>query len=642
MQGIESLNSEQLKAALHMDGPLLIVAGAGAGKTKTITERIANLVRNGVAGGNILAVTFTNKAAKEMKERIHAALEREPARIIESPFVSTFHSLGVYILKNHGNVIGIPKHFAILDESDALSIVKEAIIESGLDPKQYEPRKIRGAISRYKGESMTAESLEAKASSYREEVLAKIWKSYEKRKHNEKALDFDDLLLKSVYILKKHPEVREYYQEKFKYVHVDEYQDTNQVQYELARLLCEKHNNICVVGDSDQTIYSWRGANIKNILRFEEDYRDATVVLLEENYRSTGTILEAANEVIRKNVIRKDKNLFTSKGQGEKITLYEAYDEGNEAKYIAKESAKLIESGVRPDEITVLYRANFQSRILEEAFLSENVPYQVLGVKFFDRKEIKDILCYLKAALNQDSLSDIKRIINIPTRGIGKTTIAKLFAGQRNELPAGMQKKIENFYNLLERIKVFSESNPPSEVIKYIVKESGIEDMLKAGGEEELERLENIQEMATLALKYDDGEFGEYTGLEKLLEDAALASDQDSLMKVTNAVKLMTVHASKGLEFEYVFICGLEHDLFPHSKPAMQSREEGEEERRLFYVAVTRARKKLYLTYASIRTIYGSRQVQAPSEFTYDVPEHLLEREYARNMEDKIVYIELD
>jgi DNA helicase-2/ATP-dependent DNA helicase PcrA len=405
----------------------------------------------------------------------------------------------------------------------------------------------------------------------------------------------------------------------------------------MSKLLCGDKKNICVVGDADQNVYSWRGANLKNILNFEKDYQNAKIIILEENYRSTKNILEAANEVIKKNKYRPDKNLFTKNETGEKISLYEALDENDEAEFVATKVLEILDDLTSVgqnilSEIAVLYRANFQSRVLEEAMLRYNIPYQVLGVNFFERKEIKDTLAYLRAALNPESLSDIKRIINFPTRGIGKVTLAKIFSGQKNSLPIKMQLKINNFYQTLEEIKEKIQNYKASEVIKFTVKKTGIEAELSTGTEEDSERLENIKELATLALKYDNLENG--TGIEKLLEDASLASDQDSIMlsenkkEVVNGVKLMTVHASKGLEFKYVFITGLEDGLFPNKHDGdTKSGEDSEEERRLFYVALTRAKEKLFLSYANYRTIFGSRQINAPSEFIADIPKDILEKE---------------
>jgi DNA helicase-2/ATP-dependent DNA helicase PcrA len=656
-----------------MTGPLLIVAGAGAGKTKTITHRIVNLIKNGVAPEKILAVTFTNKAAKEMRERIIAEIEKNAKGQDKIPFVSTFHSLGVFIIKENARLLGLTKYFTILDENDSTTLIKNILKDIGIDPKRYDPKKIKNIISREKGKfTHLTNYTEREGTNTLEKIVAQVWNLYEKQKVKENSLDFDDLLLKATKLLQDNAEIRKIYQEKWDYIHIDEYQDTNEVQYMMSRLLSENNKNICVVGDADQNIYSWRGANLKNILSFEKDYPNAKIILLEQNYRSTKNILEAANEIIKKNKYRPDKNLFTNNIEGEKIGLYEALDENDEADFVATKILEILDSpadflarGVSQadeprssaplasgdsdpakeesaglsslSEIAVLYRANFQSRALEEAMLRYNIPYQVLGVKFFERKEIKDTLAYLRAALNPEALSDIKRIINFPARGIGKVTLVKIFAGERETLPIKVRIKINNFYKTLEIIKEKIETEKTSAVIKFVVKKSGIEEELGSGTEEDMERLENIKELATLALKYDNLEKG--AGVEKLLEDASLASDQDSIMinqekkKEVNAIKLMTVHASKGLEFKYVFVTGLEDGLFPHERHnETQSGEDREEERRLFYVALTRAKEKLFLSFANFRTIFGSRNINAPSEFISDIPGYLFEKEGEKNL----------
>ena len=628
MQYLDELNDKQKEAVLYTDGPLLIVAGAGAGKTKTITHRIIHLIHLGVNPNSILAVTFTNKAAKEMRDRVLNLLEKRihgvsaPINPSSAPFVSTFHSLGVHIIKENAHLIGLTKHFSIIDESDAISIIKDVMKEHDIDPKQHEPKKIKSIISKSKGDFITLVNYRGEVKSSMQSIVALVWGGYEERLKKEKGLDFDDLLLESVMILRKFPEIKNKYQEKWKYVHIDEYQDTNEVQYEMTKLLVGKEENICVVGDTDQNIYSWRGANIKNMLHFEKDYPNAKIVMLEQNYRSTGKIIAAANSVIEKNQYRVPKTLFTKNVDGEQIVVCEAYDEVCEANFIADEIDGLLREN-KPEDIAILYRANFQSRVLEEAMLGRQIPYQVLGVKFFERKEIKDIISYIKASLNRESLTDIKRIINTPARGVGKVTITKLFAGLFAELPAGMQIKINKFYELLENIHVYIDAHKPSEIIKYIIEKSGLEEELSHGTNEEMERLENMKELVTLAIKYDTQE----DGIEKLLEDASLSSDQDSLINKakTGGVRLMTVHASKGLEFKYVFVTGLEQDLFPHARTGQGTQNDKEEERRLFYVALTRAEKKLFLTYASLRTIFGMKQVNNPSEFIYDIPTHLTE-----------------
>ncbi len=708
---LSELNKEQKEAAVHTKGPLLIIAGAGAGKTKTITHRIVNLIKQGVLPERILAVTFTNKAAKEMRERIVAEIKKNTKGQEKIPFVSTFHSLGVHIIKENARLLELTKHFTILDEGDTTTLIKNILKELGLDPKQYDPKKIKNVISREKGKFIIlSDYVERERNAYGG-IVARVWDLYEKQKMKENSLDFDDLLLKATKLLKDNLEIRKIYQEKWEYIHIDEYQDTNEVQYLMSKMLAEDNKNICVVGDADQNIYSWRGANLKNILSFEKDYPNAKIVLLEENYRSTRNILEAANVVIKKNKFRPDKNLFTKNKNGEKIGLYEALNENDEAEFVATKILEIIdgsanssssgslsvpastalplgpsacetprerkfasplldlnggedthertlgrsdgdgqrkfsaenfrgESGSILAEVAILYRANFQSRVLEEAMLRYNIPYQVLGVKFFERKEIKDTLAYLRAALNPQSLSDIKRIINFPARGIGKVTLVKIFSGERENLPIKAQIKINSFYQTLEEIKEKIHNTKTSDMIKFVVKKSGIEAELSSGTEEDRERLENIKELATLALKYDNlpAQAGLENGLgvEKLLEDASLASDQDSLIinqeKITGkkeapAVKLMTAHASKGLEFKYVFIVGLEDGLFPHQRHDKEEDSDQEEERRLFYVAITRAKEKLFLSFANFRTIFGSRNINTPSEFISDIPADLLEKE---------------
>jgi DNA helicase-2/ATP-dependent DNA helicase PcrA len=652
VEHLNGLNNSQKEAALHTEGPLLIVAGAGAGKTKTITHRILNLMKNGISGDKILAVTFTNKAAKEMKERVHQEIEKNNLAKNNAPFISTFHSLGVYLIKENAQILGLNRYFTILDDGETTSLIKESLKELDLDPKLYEPRKIKSIISKEKGKFTKIDEYLEKNNSYNYNqitgVVAKVWHLYEKKKSKENALDFDDLLVKTTELLKNNEQIRTKYQEKWSHIHIDEYQDTNEAQYLITKFLAEKHQNICVVGDADQNIYSWRGANLKNILNFEKDYKETKIITLEENYRSTQNILEAANEIIKKNKFRPEKNLFTKNKIGEKISLNEGMTETDEAEFVATKIIEIMDKESTKSEefpnIAILYRANFQSRALEEGLLRYNIPYQVLGVKFFERKEIKDTLAYLRLALNKDSLSDVKRVINFPARGIGKVTLAKLFAGKTEEIPSKTMLKIDNFYRTIEEIreKVFTEK--PSEVIKYTIKRTGIESELLSGTDEEKERLENIKELATLALKYDNLENG--LGIEKLVEDASLASDQDSLIiekdkkEEKRGVKLMTIHASKGLEFDYVFITGLEDGLFPSRREGeRKTAEDEEEERRLFYVALTRAREKLFLSFANFRTIFGSRQINAPSEFISDLPQDLIEREGLDNPNVKTIYI---
>lgn len=627
---LDKLNPKQNEAVLHTEGPLLILAGAGAGKTRVITHRIAHLIKQGAEPHQILAVTFTNKAAKEMQERVNEMLNNDkdfsmPISVSGRPFIKTFHSLGVHIIKENADKLGLPKRFTIFDSADSKKAIKESLERAGYDIKQYEPKKIQAIISNQKSDLVTPEKYESSVSmhSYIGDAVVKAWKGYEKRLQEEGALDFDDLLVKTVEILEKYPEVRKRYQNIWKYIHVDEYQDTNEVQYMITKILADSHENICVVGDIDQNIYSWRGASIKNIMNFEKDYPKFKEVILEENYRSTQNILQAANDVIKKNKVRKEKNLFTKNGEGERIIKYQAIDEYDEAKFIVNEAKRLIKEGTDPNEIAFLYRANFQSRVLEEICLQENLPHQVIGTRFFDRKEIKDVMSYIKAALNERDFTSLSRIINVPKRGIGKATVIKLADSLEHELSPATQTKVNNFREFLRTIETKSKEIKPHELISFVTKESGLEESLKKEGDDGQERLENIRELASLAKKYEGYEPEE--GIEKMMEDISLASDQDEMEDNDIGVKLMTVHAAKGLEFDNVFVTGLEAGLFPHARFDEKGEEDNEEERRLFYVAITRAKKRLYLTYTSFRTIYGSKEVNMPSEFLEDISPELSE-----------------
>lgn len=625
-----NLNIRQKEAVGSLDGPLLILAGAGAGKTKTIVHRILNLIKSGVSPHGILAITFTNKAAKEMRDRVNSILESDkdlnlPISMRERPFISTFHALGVHIIRENASLIGLNRHFTIYDRADSKKAIREALDGLGLNKESNDPGSILSAISRAKGDGMSISEYKNKSgNNYRSRIVLSVWEKYDATLAREKALDFDDLLLKTMNILKENPAVREKYSKIWTHIHVDEYQDTNGVQYEIVRLLVGQNNNLCVVGDIDQNIYSWRGATIENILNFEKDYPEAKVIILEENYRSTKNILAAANNVIKKNAMRREKNLFTKNAEGEKIRLTENYTETDEARDIALTCKDLIGKGTRPREIAVLYRANFQSRVLEELFLKKEVPYQVLGVRFFERKEVRDVLSFIRAALNRESAADLVRIINVPPRGIGKATMMKILAHDSDGLTNAMKVKIANFMTMLDEIQSVALSKKPSELVKFVLIRTGIESAAKKNAEEE-EKLENMRELATVARTYDNLAVGE--AVESLLSNAALATDQDELKEDKDAVRLMTVHASKGLEFDYVFIAGLEQDLFPHERMGKEELTEGqeEEERRLFYVALTRARKKVFLSWAQMRTVYGSQRINSPSEFIADIGDDLIE-----------------
>lgn len=628
MEYLQKLNPAQREAVTAGAGPLLVVAGAGAGKTRVITYRIRHLIESGAARPEeILAITFTNKAAREMRERVEALLAPACRQAGEQkrhlPTVGTFHALGSGICREHARALGRTKYFTILNRDDSVALIKQAMRELGVDDKRFEPKKILGTISRLKGDNLTlADFRETAGKEFYPSIVARVWERYQVLVTKAGGFDFDDLLLEAVRLLKRESAILQQYRQRFRHLLVDEYQDTNAIQYELATLLANPTNNLTVVGDVDQSIYSWRGADFENLLKFEKDFPGAKVVLLEENYRSTQTILTAANQVIEKNKKRHEKKLFTRNTEGELISLTTSLSEIAEADFIASEAKKLITAGAKPDEIAVLYRANFQSRVLEEGMLRRGVPYQVLGTRFFDRKEVKDLMAYLKAALNREDYAALARASGAPARGIGKVTLAKLAAGERGGITGATARKVDELYQVLDKIKLAIETKPTSEVIKLTLQTSGLEVKLKRGSEEEVERYENLRELVTLASKYDHLPAPE--GIIALLEEVALASEQDSLNEKREGVKLMTVHAAKGLEFDYVFITGLEQDLFPHTGFGEKDRDE-EEERRLFYVAITRARQKVYLTYAQTRTIYGSRSVTVPSEFIFDIADDLIE-----------------
>lgn len=630
MKDAPKLNPAQAQAVAHKEGALLILAGAGSGKTRVVTHRIAELIRSGVAPERILAVTFTNKAANEMKERVRALLDADLALSPfdapkTRPYIGTFHAVALEILKTFHTAAGLPKRFTIYDRADSARAAKKAIEEANFDPKQLEPRRVIGVMGRAKGDATNRETyLNERATSYIEEAIAEVWEKYDAILKKENALDFDDILFRAYELLRDNAEARAHFQNAWQYVHVDEYQDTNRVQYEITKLLAAPQNNIAAVGDVDQNIYSWRGASIEFILNFERDYPDTTVVPLLENYRSTQTILAAANDAIAKNKRRKEKELFTKNDAGEKITVAGFADENDEAKYVAKEAKYLINYGVKPDSIAVLYRANFQSRVLEEAFLREDVPYQVLGTRFFERKEVKDALSYLRLAMNPDSNADLVRAIATPARGIGKVTLAKVVAGKDYELPAAAAKKVAEFRALIGRIGKTIAEKPASEAVRAAIVDSGMWHLYEKGSDEDAERLENLKELVTVASKYDAEAPGD--GIQKLLEECALQSDQDELeaKKEKHGVKLMTVHAAKGLEFERVFVTGLEEGLFPHERDGMDDVDD-EEERRLFYVALTRAQMKAYLTWAITRRIFGTRAINSPSEFITELDPDLAE-----------------
>jgi DNA helicase-2/ATP-dependent DNA helicase PcrA len=609
----KNLNEAQKMAVVHKKGPLLVLAGAGAGKTRVISHRLAYLVKSGIKPEQILAITFTNKAAEEMKERIKLLLGK-PA-----PFVSTFHALGVYILRKSGRLIGIPKNFSILDKEDSLDLIKDSIKETGLDPRQFQPSRMQAIISKLKGDLVRIEDFEISAGNdFFPRKLSLIWNKYEGLMKKQGALDFDDLVARAVFLFESDKETRRYYQNFWQHLLIDEYQDTNKSQYQLAKILAEEHRNICAIGDLDQAIYGWRGADFRNILNFENDYPDHTTIIFEENYRSTKNILEAASRVIEKNKMRKEKKLISTRHQGEELSLFRALNEEEEAEFVASKIKELLIQRVKPSEIAVLFRTNFQSRVLEEACLKNNIPYQMLGTQFYERREVKDILAYLRTSLNAEDLISLKRIINVPPRGIGRVAVLNYLSGKPNRETA-------KFTKLLKLIKNKIANSKPSDILRFIIKESGYQKYLEGGGEEGREKLENLKELVSIAKRYN--EFNGEEGIEKMLTDISLMSEQDTLDKKGDRVRLMTVHSAKGLEFDYVFITGLEEGLFPHVNAVNDIDERQEEERRLFYVALTRAKEKVFLSFCDSRLIFGARQMNLPTRFLEEIPQSLIKLE---------------
>lgn len=620
MQYLDGLNDAQREAVLTTTGPVSVLAGAGSGKTRVLTTRIYHLIREGVPADRILAVTFTNKAAREMKERLRERLGDSPL-----PFVATFHGLGRELLERYGTRIGIPRYFTIFDRDDSKNAIKRVLKEMDIDAKELSPGFVLSRISKEKGEGNTPEAFREKygRQSFNSRVVSEVWPRYEAIVRKEKALDFDDLICLPVRLLREHEDVRKLAEQLFTHVHVDEYQDTNGLQGSLTGYLSAIHKNLFVVGDIDQTIYTWRGATIENLLGFDEKYPDAKTIVLAHNYRSTKTIVAAGNQIIEKNRNRKEKHAVTDNPDGEPIRLYQAANAEQEATWIVRQIHTSMREGVQPEEIAILFRTNFQSRALEEAVLAAGIPYKVLGTKFLDRKEVKDVLSWVRLALEPSREADRMRAVQSPSRGIGKVTLGKMVEGKRDTLKPAERAKVETFENLVNELSELSEIAIPSSFVKLVIEKSGMAASLLKEGEEGQERLENVKELATLASRFD-GLPGE-EGLAAFLADASLAGDQDEIDRdpTKTGVTLMTVHAAKGLEFDTVFVTGLEEGLFPHGGHDDEKRDE-EEERRLFYVAVTRAKRRLNLTFARVRRIYGTDFFSEPSSFIRDIDEGLV------------------
>jgi DNA helicase-2/ATP-dependent DNA helicase PcrA len=641
---LEGLNEPQREAVLAGDGPLLILAGAGSGKTAVLTRRIAHLVESSRARpGEILAITFTNKAAAEMRERV----ERLVGRRARAMWVMTFHSACARMLRAEAERLGYTRGFTIYDEQDSLRLVKRCIDELDIDPKRFNPRAIRRQISDAKNSVLDAAAYRERISSFFEQTAADVYELYEQRIHAMNAMDFDDLLLRCVNLLELFEEVRERYQHGFAHVLVDEYQDTNRAQYRWLQLLSEEHRNLSVVGDDDQSIYRFRGAEIRNILDFEDDFPDATVIKLEQNYRSTQTILSAANAVVAHNRGRKFKALWTDQGSGEPVHVAELEDEHAEARFVAGEIERLVDEGRSRDEVAVFYRTNAQSRVLEDTLVRYGVTYQVIGgTKFYERAEVKDALAYLTLLTNPQDVVAFQRVVNSPRRGIGETTQARIVAHANTigapvwevaaepeavpGLGAAAQKAVGRFMSTMNRLRERAEDAAVGDLLQEVLTESGYTEALEAERTIESQgRLENLEELVGVAREYDasgatdDGE----PSLEEFLQQIALFSDQDQLRDDEGVLTLMTLHNAKGLEFPVVFMLGCEEGVFPH----MRALDSGdlEEERRLCYVGITRARESLYLTYAKARSLYGARDWNVPSRFLGEIPDELTDREPA-------------
>ncbi len=646
---LADLNPSQREAVAVVDGPVLVVAGAGSGKTRVLTHRIAHLIRDyEVSPFAILAITFTNKAANEMKHRVGRLI----GGVVNAMWVSTFHSACVRVLRREAPRLGYRSSFSIYDDADAKRLVSYCVRDLDLDPKRFPPNNIRAAISNAKNELVDFESFAAQGQGLYHEKVSDVYRLYQQRLLEASAMDFDDLLMITAELFAAFPAVLEHYQERFRYVMVDEYQDTNHAQYVLVNQLAAKHRNVCVVGDSDQSIYAFRGADIRNILEFERDYPDARVILLQQNYRSTEVILEAANAVIANNSARKPKNLWTDLGKGENVVLFEGEDERDEAAFVAEEIAALEDAGRRLDDVAVFYRTNAQSRVMEEVFVRFGVPYQVIGgPKFYDRREVKDAFAYLRALVNPDDTVALKRIINVPKRSIGTTTVGHVDRFAESEgvafhealqkvddnqaLQPRARKSIKEFLGLLGFLREKA-AGGPADAVRAVLDETGMVQAYEAERTiESLGRVENLKEILTVAEEFESAgpglapegeEWADMSGLRRLglfLESVALVADVDDLEDSGGQVTLMTLHNAKGLEFPVVFLTGLEDGVFPHVR-SLGEPDQLEEERRLCYVGITRAMEQLYVTHAWSRNLWGGSNYNPPSRFLGELPKHLL------------------
>ena len=632
MNMLDGLNKEQKEAVLHKEGPCLVLAGAGSGKTKVLTTRIANMINNGIYSGNILAITFTNKAAKEMRDRISNMVENNYA------FVGTFHSFGLRVIRENTEKLGLTSNFTIIDSDDVSSVIKKIMKELDISTKEYSVSYIRNKISFIKNEMLSDSEVDKYLNSPPEKVAVKVYREYEKVLKRNNAVDFDDLLKRPVELFMQNDDILDKYQEKYRYILIDEYQDTNEVQYKLVKLLASKYRNLFVVGDVNQSIYGFRWSNYKNILNFEKDYPDSKSITLNQNYRSTNTILNAANSVIKNNVERKEVNLYSTFGDGVKIKYFRGNDEKDEVKLVIDEIKKLLDEGYDYNDFAILYRTNAQSRNVEDAILKVNWPYRVVGsYYFYKRKEIKDLLCYLRLISNHQDDVSLERVINVPKRGIGDTSINNLrsLARDNNECMfkcLSKPKEVE-FKKLILELTEDAKDLDLTELIDVVLEKSGMKEELEKEHTLEADiRLENLMEFKSITENYQR-ETGT-VNLEDFLEDISIVADQSEHQTLDNAVTLMTMHAAKGLEFKVVFLIGMEEGIMPHSM-SLNEESELEEERRLCYVGITRAKERLYITNAKRRMLFGNTNMNPPSRFIAEIDSNLIEKEESKT-ENKV------
>ena len=627
MNMLDGLNKEQKEAVLHKEGPCLVLAGAGSGKTKVLTTRIANMINDGIYSGNILAITFTNKAAKEMRDRISNMVENNYA------FVGTFHSFGLRVIRENTEKLGLTSNFTIIDSDDVSSVIKKIMKELDISTKEYSVSYIRNKISFIKNEMLSESEVDKYLNSPPEKVAVKVYREYEKVLKRNNAVDFDDLLKRPVELFMQNDDILDKYQEKYRYILIDEYQDTNEVQYKLVKLLASKYRNLFVVGDVNQSIYGFRWSNYKNILNFEKDYPDSKSITLNQNYRSTNTILNAANSVIKNNVERKEVNLYSTFGDGVKIKYFRGNDEKDEVKLVIDEIKKLLDEGYDYNDFAILYRTNAQSRNVEDAILEVNWPYRVVGsYYFYKRKEIKDLLCYLRLISNHQDDVSLERVINVPKRGIGDTSINNLrsLARDNNECMfkcLSKPKEVE-FKKLILELTEDAKDLDLTELIDVVLEKSGMKEELEKEHTLEADiRLENLMEFKSITENYQK-ETGT-VNLEDFLEDISIVADSSEHQTLDNAVTLMTMHAAKGLEFKVVFLIGMEEGIMPHSM-SLNEESELEEERRLCYVGITRAKERLYITNAKRRMLFGNTNMNPPSRFIAEIDGNLIEKEESK------------